>query len=445
MSDRSLKDASPQEVEQTYRAITRRLIPFLIVCYISAYIDRSNIGIAKLQFTGDLGITEAMYGLGGGLFYLGYSLFEMPSNLLMARIGARLTIARVMFLWSICSAATAFILHPYHFYILRFLLGAAEAGFFPGVLFYLSQWAPGPRRARLTALFMSAMALSGLMSNPISGLILGSMNGRLRLEGWQWLFLLEGLPGCFLAVAAYFYLTDRPADARWLTERQKAIVLRDLEQETTAEQHQSHGRFLEAVKDPRFYTLAVMAMAMISGLAGLSLWVPTIIRQSGVKDVLHVGLLSACPYLLGIVAQRLVARSSDRHQERRWHAAGAGLFGALAWCVLPLAAGNPWLSVIALNCVAIGMFGATGPFWSMPANLLRGSAAAGGIALITTFGSISGFFSPMIVGWVAGLTGSLAFGQYYFGGLLALGSLLLLAARPARPAQAADLALAPSN
>lgn len=425
MMEISLKDVSPLEVEQTYRRITRRLIPFLIICYVCAYVDRSNIGIAKLQFMRHIGINEAMYGLAGGLFYLGYSLFEVPSNLLMAKVGARLTIARVMFLWSIFSALTAFITGPYHFYVLRFLLGAAEAGFFPGVLFYLSQWAPASRRARLTALFMSAMALSGIVTNPISGGIMRSMDGFQGMAGWQWLFLIEGLPGCFLAVIAYYYLTNTPREAGWLTGRQKAILIRDLEAEQAAKQH-VHGRFLDALKDIRFYSLAVMAMAMISGLAGLSLWVPTIIQRTGVKDVWHVGLLAALPYVCGVIAQQLIARSSDRHQERKWHAAGAGLFGAAAWLALPFVSDNTALSIVALICVGIGMFGATGPFWSMPANYLRGTAAAGGIALITTVGSISAFFSPILVGWATQRSGTLSFGQFYFGTFLAVGALLLL-------------------
>lgn len=425
-------DFSPQEVEQTYRLVTLRLIPFLILCYICAYIDRSNVGVARIGFMGDLGFTEAVYGLGGGLFYLGYSLFEVPSNLVMNRVGAKLTIARIMFLWSLCSAATAFMTRPEHFYILRFLLGAAEAGFFPGVIFYLSLWTPAARRARLTAMFMSAMALAGFFANPLSGLVMSSLDGVNGLAGWQWLFLVEGLPGCLLAVVAYFYLTDRPAVASWLTDRQKAILTRELDEDAAATRHVSHARLRDALKDRRFYALAVMAMAMISGLAGLSLWAPAIIRDAGIEAIWQVGLVSALPYAFGVVAQQLVARSSDRSGERRWHAAGPALFGAAAWLVLPFVEGNPILSIIALTCVGVGMFGATGPFWSMPAGYLRGTAAAGGIALITTCGGVSGFFSSIIVGWVAERTGMLSFGQIYFGTLLALGAtMILVAAKPA--------------
>ncbi|MEY4241177.1 MAG: hypothetical protein RJA14_873 [Pseudomonadota bacterium] len=421
------------ELDETYRIVSRRLIPFLVVCYIMAYIDRSNIGIAKLGFMDTLGFSEAVYGLAGGLFYLGYSLFEVPSNLWMKRIGARLTIARIMFLWSLFSAMTAFMLVPWHFYTLRFLLGVAEAGFFPGVLLYLSYWAPAARRARMTAQFMAAMALAGIIANPLGGVIMTSMEGVAGLHGWQWLFLIEGLPGCALAVVAFFYLTNKPSEAKWLTDRQKTLLAEDLEREAVVTGVQKHGRFVDAIKDPRFFSLAIMAAAMISGLAGLALWIPTIIRESGIKDMVTVGLLSALPYVFGVVAQQMIARSSDRRQERRWHAAAPALFGALSWLCLPLAQGNVVLSVMAVCGIGIGMFGATGPFWSLPATYLKGTAAAGGIAIITSCGAAAGFVSPIIVGWLIDHTGSMASAQIYFGTLLAVGAILLVVLAGAKP------------
>lgn len=425
------------ELDETYRIVSRRLIPFLVVCYIMAYIDRSNIGIAKLGFMDTLGFSEAVYGLAGGLFYLGYSLFEVPSNLWMKRIGARLTIARIMFLWSLFSAMTAFMLVPWHFYTLRFLLGVAEAGFFPGVLLYLSYWAPAARRARMTAQFMAAMALAGIIANPLGGVIMTSMEGVAGLHGWQWLFLIEGLPGCALAVVAFFYLTNKPSEAKWLTDRQKTLLAEDLEREAVVTGVQKHGRFVDAIKDPRFFSLAIMAAAMISGLAGLALWIPTIIRESGIKDMVTVGLLSALPYVFGVVAQQMIARSSDRRQERRWHAAAPALFGALSWLCLPLAQGNVVLSVMAVCGIGIGMFGATGPFWSLPATYLKGTAAAGGIAIITSCGAAAGFVSPIIVGWLIDHTGSMASAQIYFGTLLAFGAILLVVLAGAKPRPAA--------
>lgn len=421
------------ELDETYRIVSRRLIPFLMLCYIFAMIDRSNIGIARLGFMGELGFSEAVYGLAGGLFYLGYALFEVPSNLMMKRIGARMTIARIMFLWSLFSAATAFMLLPWHFYTLRFLLGVAEAGFFPGVLLYLSYWAPAARRARMTAQFMAAMALAGIIANPLGGLIMTSMEGVAGLQGWQWLFLIEGLPGCAIAVAAFFYLTNKPSDAKWLTDRQKSLLQEELNRESVVTGVQKHGRFVDAIKDPRFYSLAIMAAAMISGLGGLALWIPTIIRGAGIEDLMTVGLISALPYVFGVVAQQLVARSSDRMQERRWHAAVPALFGALAWLCLPLAQGNVVLSVIAVCCIGIGMFGATGPFWSLPATYLKGTAAAGGIAIITSCGAAAGFVSPILIGWLIDQTGTMAMGQVYLGTLLAIGSILLVVLSGAKP------------
>jgi MFS family permease len=338
-----------------------------------------------------------------------------------------------MFLWSLFSAMTAFMLVPWHFYTLRFLLGVAEAGFFPGVLLYLSYWAPAARRARMTAQFMAAMALAGIIANPLGGVIMTSMEGVAGLHGWQWLFLIEGLPGCALAVVAFFYLTNKPSEAKWLTDRQKTLLAEDLEREAVVTGVQKHGRFVDAIKDPRFFSLAIMAAAMISGLAGLALWIPTIIRESGIKDMVTVGLLSALPYVFGVVAQQMIARSSDRRQERRWHAAAPALFGALSWLCLPLAQGNVVLSVMAVCGIGIGMFGATGPFWSLPATYLKGTAAAGGIAIITSCGAAAGFVSPIIVGWLIDHTGSMASAQIYFGTLLAVGAILLVVLAGAKP------------
>ena len=245
------------------------------------------------------------------------------------------------------------------------------------------------------------------------------------LKGWQWMFLVEGLPGCFLAVVAYFYLTDRPSEAKWLSEKQKAIVLADLEAESSAKST-SHASFKEALKDKRFYLLVGMAVALISGIGGLALWVPAIIRLLGVKGDLNVGLLGAIPYVAGVAAQQLIARNSDKRQERMWHAAAPAALAAVFWACLPFVQHSVWLSLGCLSLISMGTFGATGPFWATPTNFLKGRAAAGGIALITTCGSISAFFSPILVGWAADRTGNLSFGQFYYGTLMAIGVVLLL-------------------
>ena len=417
-------------MQATYRKIGWHLIPLLILCYISAYIDRSNIGFAKLQFMGDLGMSEAAFGLGAGLFYLGYSLFEIPSNLMLAKIGARRTMMRILLLWSLVSAATAFITTEMHYYVLRLVLGAAEAGFFPGVLFYLSQWAPASQRARFTALFMSAMPLSGIVGGPISGGIMRGMDGYQGMAGWQWLFMVEGLPGCLLAVVVYYYLKDKPSDAKWLTTEEKAAVMAELAAENAVKRDSTPGSFAEALRDKRIYMLAGMAVGLISGIGGIALWLPSIIRRTGIADPFHIGLLSALPFIAAVIVQQWVARRSDRRQERRKHAAVCALVGALGWMLLPLAQGQPVASLALMTLTAAGTFGATGPFWALPASYLRGTAAAGGIALITTFGSIAGFISPIIVGWAATRTGTLSFGQLYYAALMIIGAMLLLCIKP---------------
>jgi MFS family permease len=415
-----------QETDALYRRVGWRLIPLLMIGYISAYIDRSNIGFAKLQFLADLKLTETMYGVGAGLFYLGYCLFEVPSNLMLAKIGARRTFLRIMVLWSLCSAAMAFISTAPHFYVLRFLLGAAEAGFFPGVLFFLSQWAPASRRARFTALFMSAMALSGIIGGPLAGAIMHGMDGVAGLKGWQWLFITEGLPGCFLGVLSYWLLADAPSSAKWLTSRDKQLIEQDLASENSSRSGPRHHDLISALKDRRLYVLAMMSIALISGIGGISLWLPTIVRNSGITNILNIGLLSALPYIVAVIVQQWVARRSDRLQERRWHAAIPAGVAALGWLLLPLVQDQTWLALTMLTLMAAGSFGATGPFWSLPASYLSGTAAAGGIAIVTTFGGVSGFVSPIIVGWAATATGSLASGQIYYGMLMLLGAAVLI-------------------
>lgn len=422
-----VKRPTPAELDATYRLVGWRLIPILMLGYISAYIDRSNIGFAKLQFLTDLRLTETMYGVGAGLFYLGYCLFEVPSNLALAKIGARKTFLRIMVLWSLCSASLAFISTANHFYVLRFFLGAAEAGFFPGVLFFLSQWAPASRRARFTALFMSAMALSGIIGGPLAGLIMHSFDGLAGLRGWQWLFIVEGLPGCVLGIAAYVVLADKPSDARWLSADQKAWIENDLAKEATSRGGGvKHHKLSAALRDRRLYALSMMSIALISGIGGISLWLPTIVRSSGVTNVLHIGLLSAVPYIVAVIVQQWVARRSDRMLERRWHAAVPALVAALGWFVLPLVQDHAWLALFMLTLITAGSFGTTGPFWSLPATYFSGTAAAGGIAIVTTCGGIAGFFSPIVVGWATTATGSLALGLVYYGTLMALGALALL-------------------
>lgn len=413
------------ELDALYRKITIRIVPFLILGYIAAYLDRSNIGFARVQMLSDLGFSELVYGVGAGLFYLGYSLFEVPSNLLLKKIGARLTFARIMIIWGAISICFAWVTSATEFSVLRFLLGCAEAGFFPGVLLYITYWVPRYRRARITALFMSAIVLSGLIGGPISGLIMGGMEGVADMRGWQWLFIIEGLPSIFLGVVALVWLSDSPSKAKWLSEREKSLVLADLEQDEVKHvgtSEPTEQSFFSIFKDKRIYILGFMSIALISGIGGLSFWLPQILKNSGIDDMVTLGYLSAIPYVFALVSQQWVAYHSDKHQERRIHVSICALVSGLSWILLPVFAEQTGLALLLATVACMGAFGATGPFWSMPSTFLSSSSAAGGIAVVTTFGSMSGVISPILVGWVTDLTGSLNGGQFYYGTLYLIGA-----------------------
>lgn len=414
--------------DAAYRRIVQRLLPLLLICYVLNYLDRSNVGFAKLQFQQDIGLTEAMFGFGAGLFYIGYSLFEIPSNLMLERVGARLTLLRIMIGWGLCAAAFSLMQTPLHYYILRTLLGIAEAGFFPGILLLISFWIPASRRAGFTAMFMSAMALSGIIGGPLSGFVMKTMDGVGGWEGWRWMFLVEGLPSAFMGVVVYFMLADTPAQASWLSAEQKAALQAEFAAEAAAKRasHSAHHSLGAVLKDYRIYTIAAMSIAMVASSAGLQLWLPTVIRKSGVSDVFHVGLLSAMPFLVGVVVQQVLARRSDRRRERRWHCAVSAFVSAGGWFLLIFGNDSLTFSLFAATLIAGGFFGATGPFWSIPSHYLSGKAAAGGLALVAMLGGVGSFVSPAVVGWLATATGSLQVGFAYYGSLMIVGPLLML-------------------
>jgi sugar phosphate permease len=420
--------AGQAERDAAYGKITRRIIPFLILGYIAAYLDRSNIGFARVQMLGDLGFTELVYGFGAGLFYLGYSALEVPSNLLMKKVGARVTFARIMILWGIISAGFAFVTTATQFSIMRFLLGAAEAGFFPGVLLYITYWIPSERRARFTAMFMSALVLSGLIGGPISGVVMAGFEGLGGMRGWQWLFIVEATPSIILGIITLLWLADSPLQAKWLTDREKAIVMDDLQRDASDEEQTtkvSHTLW-EAFLDYRIYVLSSMAIALVSGIGGLSFWLPTILHQAGIEGYVALGVLAGIPYLIALGVQQWMAYHSDKTGERRWHVAICAFACATAWFLLPSFSDRPWISLVLLVLACSGAFGATGPFWTMPSGFLSGTAAAGGIALVSTLGGMFAFLSPTIVGWATDQTGTLAAGQYYYGSLFFLAAIILL-------------------
>lgn len=407
-----------------WRKIQWRILPFLVVCYIVAFIDRSNIGFAKLEFSGDLGFSDAVYGLGASLFYLGYILFEVPSNLLLHKVGVRKTFLRIMIPWGLVAAVTAFMTVPGHYYVLRFLLGVTEAGFFPGVLLYLTYWIPSGRRAKVMAIFLASIAVSGVIGGPISGVIMHAFDGVLDLAGWQWVFIIEGLPACLLGVTAYILLSDRPAQAKWLSDEERDFVATEMEADQPKGDKVPHS-YGAALRNKSFWGMAALGFGIMTSTSGLFLWVPTIIKQAGHTGVLAIGLISAIPFLVAVVFQYLNARHSDKVMERRRHAGVAAVIGAAGWVVLPLVSDMPWVAIVVLTVIATGTMAAMGPFWSMPPALLRGTAAAGGIATITAFAGIGNLITPAVSGWISATTGSLNYTQLMYGLVLGVGALVM--------------------
>ena len=421
--------AAPASFEvATYNKVGWRLIPFLLLCYVVAYLDRVNVGFAKLQMLQDLKFSETVYGLGAGIFFIGYFLFEVPSNVILHRVGARVWIARIMVTWGVISAGMMFVESATSFYVMRFLLGVAEAGFFPGIILYLTYWYPAARRARMTALFMSAIALSGVIGGPLSGWIMQSFAGVNGLKGWQWLFILEGLPSVLVGIVTFFYLDDSIKQAKWLTNEEKALLERNIVVENTGKQDLS----IRAVfADSRVWLMSLIYFTFVMGLYGVSFWLPTIIKATGVKDALQIGFLTAIPYGSAVVAMILVSRSADRGRERRWHIAIPALLGAAGLVLSAVWGQNTVLAMTALTVATMGILTTLPLFWSLPTAFLAGAGAAAGIALINSLGNLAGFVSPFLVGWLKDLTQSTNTGMYMLAASMVLGALLTLSV-PAR-------------
>jgi len=419
---------APNFEAATYNKVGWRLIPFLLLCYIVSYLDRVNVGFAKLQMLQDLNLSETVYGLGAGIFFIGYFLFEVPSNVILHRVGARIWIARIMVTWGVISATMMFVTSATSFYVVRFLLGVAEAGFFPGIILYLTYWYPAERRARMTALFMTAIALSGVIGGPFSGWIMHSFGGVAGLKDWQWLFVLEGLPSIIMGIVTFFYLDDRIDHAKWLTREEKALLDRNIVAENTGKQDLKIGAVFASA---RVWLMSLIYFCFVMGLYGVSFWLPTIIKATGVKDALQIGLLTAIPFAFGAVAMVLVSRSADRSRERRWHIAIPSLLGAAGLVLSAVWAQNTFLAMAALTVATMGILTTLPLFWSLPTAFLAGTGAAAGIALINSLGNLAGFASPFAVGWLKDLTQSTNAGMYLLAASMVLGALLTLSV-PAR-------------
>lgn len=409
--------------DAAYRKVAWRLMPLLLFCYLVSYLDRVNVGFAKLQMAGDLGLSDAAYGLGAGIFFFGYFIFEVPSNLVLHRIGARVWIARIMMTWGAVSALTMFVTTPTAFYAMRFLLGAAEAGFFPGVILYLTYWYPAHRRGRITTLFMTAVALSGVVGGPISGYILKAFDGINGWHGWQWLYLLEGLPSIVAGLLIYALLDDRIAQAKWLNDEERALLERNVNAEDAVKSHLSLGAVLA---NPRVWLMCAIYFSFVIGLYGVGFWLPTLIHATGVADPLTIGLLSTVPYALAVVAMIAIAHSSDRLRERRWHLAVPGAMGSVGLVLAVGWAHQTGLSIAALTLATMGILTAIPLFWSLPTAFLGGTAAAAGIAMINSVGNLAGFLGPYLMGLLKQLTASNDAGLHMMAGCMALGGLLAL-------------------
>ena len=387
--------------------ITRRLIPFMFLLYIVSYLDRINVGFAALQLNQALNFDPSVFGLGAGIFFIGYFVFEIPSNLIMQRVGARIWIARILVTWGILSSATMFVNSAFSFYLLRFLLGAAEAGFFPGMILYLTYWFPVEARGRAVARFMTATAIAGVIGGPVSGLLL-KMNGVAGLAGWQWLFLMEGLPAVVLGFVVFMTLPDGPKEARWLSAQEKAWVISRVKEEGETKRLCGHATLGEALRSGRVWTLAFIYFAVVISFYGISLWLPQIIKSiSGVSDLL-VGFIAAIPFIAASIGMVLIGRSSDQSRERRWHVAASAFAGA-AGLTFAAFLKAPAAEIAALSLAAVGIWGTLGPFWAMSSEFLTGTAAAAGIALINSIGNLGGFAGPYLVGVVRSAMDNFAF------------------------------------
>jgi MFS transporter, ACS family, phthalate transporter len=418
---------SAAKENRLFDKISWRILPLLATCWVVNWIDRINIGFAKLGFQKSFALSDREFGLVVGVYSIGYLLLEVPSNLLMQRIGARKTLSRILALWGLVTIVTAFARTSDQLAIARFLLGAAEAGFFPGALLYLSYWFPARRRARVTSRFIIANAVAGVLGGPISGLVLSKMGGILGLQGWQWLFLVEGAPPILLGAFVWLWLSDRPEDADWLSPQEKDQLARELQADRLADGERHRG-FLHALADFRLYVLAV-AFCLVIMCAGnvVQIWAPSIIKAAGSGGVAQIGFLSAIPWAIGIVGMLLVSASSDRLRERRWHFVCSALAVAAALAALPVLARSTWGAVFDLSVMTSAYLAAIVVFWTVAALYFSPAARAGSLALINTLGQFGGLFTPLLIGWASTKTGDLAVGVSVVGGVVLLGSIGLAA------------------
>jgi D-galactonate transporter len=412
-----------------YSKIAWRIMPIVLLSYIIAYLDRVNVGFAKLQMMGDLKFSDSVYGFGAGIFFLGYFFFEIPSNLILHKVGARVWICRVLVTWGIVSCCTAFVRTPWEFYTVRFLLGLAEAGFFPGMILYLTYWFPSHRRAKMMSLLMAGNPVSGIIGGPLSGYILHHFSGSKGVVGWQWLFIIEAMPAVILGVIILFYLDDRVVSAKWLSENEKAVVAGEIADEASSK---THHTVPSVFASPRVWLMGAIYFCITSGSYAIGFWQPTIIRQTGVKDAFDIGLLTIVPYTLALISMIFVGRHSDRMRERRWHVVVPSIVAASGFVLCTQAGNSTMIAMIGLTMAVVGVVTALPMFWALPTSFLGGAAAAAGIALVNCTGNLGGFFSPTIIGVLKTYTGTLNSGLFLVSGCMLVASILIVALVPAK-------------
>ena len=419
---------SADHVEAVYTKVGWRLMPLLIICYMIAYLDRVNIGYAQLQMKQTLPFGDAAYGLGAGIFFVGYFLFEVPSNLMLEKIGARKTLLRIMFCWGVVATGMMFVATPTQFYVLRFLLCAFDAGFFPGIILYLTYWYPPVRRGQMIAIFMSATTLVSIIAGPLSGATMKYLDGVNGWHGWQWLFLIQGLPASVLGIVAFCYLQDKPEDAKWLNAAEKKVLRDHLDHDQGLIKAGHETSFWQLLRDPKVYVLALAYALSLGAIYTMVFWIPTLVQSWGVKDLLLIGIYAGIPNIFGVIGMVLIGRSSDRHQERRWHYVGASLIAAVGLGITTLTTGSVFWSVAALSFATIGIASVTPLFFTITSEYLPKAAAAGGIALISSLGNLGPSVSPVVTGAINTRTGSPVYSMYLVMAMFVLAALIVLVA-----------------
>ncbi|MBZ9938632.1 MFS transporter [Mesorhizobium sp. BR1-1-16] len=418
--------ATTANEQRIYAKVARRLIPFMMLLYLVSFLDRVNVGFAALTMNTDLGLSPEIYGWGAGIFFIGYFLFEVPSNLVLEKVGARLWICRIMITWGLISAATALATGPTSFFILRFLLGAAEAGFLPGMILYLGYWFPLAMRARYIALFMAAVPIASAVGSPLSALVMET-HGFFGLAGWQWLFIIEGLPATLLGLAVLVLLPNGPADARWLDEDERRVIAAKLSADHAASGSATRHGLWPALRDPRVLMLGLIYFGLVVGLYGIGLWLPQIIQALG-YDTRQIGFILILPYAVSALAMLLWGRHSDRTGERVVHVAAAAFLGAVG-LLASVHVSSHVLAIVAVTFASVSIYAALGPFWAVPPLFLRGTAAAAGIALINSIGNLGGFVGPYAVGFIKESTGRFTAGFELLAAVVCAAGLLALVLR----------------